>query len=201
MKLIIFLIFCSLWLSVAADETLDGNQLFMKHCSECHQKDGNSSDENIPKIAQFSAILIYDILDQFKSGDRKAQKIKTKEGQTTDMNMISKQLNSAEIEAIAHYLSGQSSKPPAQDYNQQLAAKGRALHLELCENCHVEKGTSPIEDTPILRGQWKTYLIRQLEAFSKQERDMPKRMKKRIRKLADEDKTALIEFYISPASH
>jgi sulfide dehydrogenase cytochrome subunit len=197
MKTTIYLIFGLLCISISADETPDGKELFQKHCSECHQKDGNSSDENIPTIAQFSAILTYDILDQFKTGDRKAVKIKNKEGQLTDMTSIAKNLNGAEIEAISHYLSQQISEPAVQTFDKNIAAKGKELHLDLCENCHVEKGTSPIEDTPILRGQWKTYLMRQFEAFSNGERTAPKRMKKRFGKLSDEDKKALIEFYIS----
>lgn len=116
------------------------------------------------------------------------------------MTSITKALNSAEIEAIAHYLSTQKSKPVAQQYDKQLAEQGQALHMDLCENCHVENGTSPIEDTPLLRGQWKPYLIKQFAAFSNRDRDMPKRMKKRFRKLSAEDKQALIEFYSSPLS-
>ncbi len=114
------------------------------------------------------------------------------------MTSIAKNLNGAEIEAISHYL----SQPDILNQPFKLSTKisllkAKNLHLDLCENCHVEKGTSPIEDTPILRGQWKTYLIRQFEAFSKSERTAPKRMKKRFGKFSDEDKKALIEFYIS----
>ena len=194
---LIFLFFTTVWFSAAA-EAQGGKELFQKHCSECHQQDGNSNDENIPKIAQFSAILIYDILDQFKTGDRKASKIKNKEGQLMDMATISKNLKAAEIEVISLYLSRQFSKPFDQLFDKALAEKGKEIHLDLCENCHVDEGTNAIEDTPILRGQWRAYLIKQFEAFSKDERYMPKRMKKRFRKLSDEDKKALIEFYVSP---
>ena len=130
----------------------------MKHCSECHQKDGNSDDEQVLKVAQLSAILIYDIMDQFKTGDRKAHKICNKDGHITDMNNISMSLKNAEVEAISHYLSQQISKPAIQTFNKNLAEKGKEIHLDLCENCHVDLGTNPIEDAPILKGQWKHYL-------------------------------------------
>jgi sulfide dehydrogenase cytochrome subunit len=198
MKAIILLSICLYSLPSVAYKTPDGEKLFQKHCSECHQKDGNSTDENIPRIAQFSAILTYDILDQFKSGDRKAIKIKNEEGQLTDMMQISKSLKAAELEAISLYLSTQKTQTTQQIFDMNLAKKGREIHLDLCENCHVDEATNPIEDAPILSGQWKSYLTKQFESFTKRERYMPKRMKKRFKKLSDDDKSALIEFYISP---
>jgi len=193
------ILFCFSFYSLA-NESPDGNILFQKHCSECHQKDGNSDDKDIPKIAGFSAILIYDILDQFKSGHRQAQQIKNKDGQTTDMIIISKALGSEEIEAISHYLSAQASKALVQKFDQEMANEGKSIHLDLCENCHVDEGTNPIEDAPLLRHQWKSYLIKQFELFSNRSRDVPRRMKKRFRKLSESDKKELIEFYISPIS-
>ncbi len=183
-----------------ANETPDGDKLFQKHCSECHQKDGNSEDKTIPKVAGFSSILIFDILDQFKSDDRQSNPIKTKDGRETDMNTIVKELKSHEIEAISFFLANQTSKPTTQDYDKKLANSGKDIHMDLCENCHVEHGSSSIEDTPILKGQWKNYLQEQFKALSEEKRYLPKRMKKRFRKLSEKDKKALIEFYISPIS-
>ena len=197
MKFFISLVFYFICISVNADATLNGEKLVQKHCSECHQKDGNSMDEKIPKIAQFSAILTFDILDQFKSGDRESEEIQTKDGQVSNMVKVIKKLSSEEAEAIALFLANQSFKPSEQAFDKQLAEQGKQLHQDLCENCHVKNGSSPIEDTPILKGQWKPYLIKQFEAFNNGERYMPKRMKKRFRKLSGEDHKALIEFYIS----
>ena len=182
-----------------ATETADGEKLFQKYCGECHQQDGNSKDINIPKIAGFSAILTFEILDQFKSGDRKSSSIKTKNGEETDMNEIAKKLNSNEIEAISLFLAGKTSASTSQEFDQELANLGKDIHMDLCENCHVEYGSSNIEDAPILKEQWKKYLQKQFEALSEKKRYMPKRMKKRFRKLSENDKKALIEFYVSPA--
>lgn len=181
------------------------NQLMEKNSFKSNavnvtKKDGNSDDKNIPKIAGLSAILTYDILDQFKSGDRKSKSIKTKDGEEADMNAIAKELKTNEIEAISLFLASQTSKPTTQKYDQVLANKGKEIHMDLCENCHVEEGTGNIEDASILRGQWKNYLQSQFEALSEEKRYMPRRMKKRFRKLSEEDKKALIEFYISPVS-
>ena len=183
-----------------ANESVDGEKLFQKQCSECHQQDGNSEDKNIPKIAGLSAILTFDILDQFKSGDRKSKTIENKDDVETNMNTIAKALKTNEIEAISFFLANQPSKPATQEYDQELANIGKEIHMDLCENCHVDEGTGNVEDASILKGQWKNYLQSQFEALSEEKRYMPRRMKKRFRKLSEEDKKALIEFYISPVS-
>ena len=201
--LVLFLIGFNL--PVIATEAADGEKLFQKHCSECHQQDGNSKDKNIPRIAGISAILTFDILDQFKSGDRKSKTIKSKAAKNKDsiemnMNEIAKELKTNEIEAISLFLANQTSKPTTQKYDENLANTGKEIHMDLCENCHVDEGTNNVEDASILRGQWKNYLQSQFEALSEKKRYMPRRMKKRFRKLTEEDKKALIEFYISPIS-
>ena len=175
---------------------LDGAALTKKHCAQCHSKDGNSEKENIPKIAGFSAILLFDMLDQFKNADRSSPKI-TVNDKTTDMAEISQQLKSDEAETIALYLSEQTFKPSLQEFDTALAATGKQLHQDLCNDCHGENGKSAVDDAPILAGQWNKYLKRQFEELSSHKRYMPKRMKRKFRKLNDEDKKALIEFYAS----
>jgi len=197
MKLIlgIFLISFNAWL--IADSTLDGAKLTQQYCSECHGKDGNSQKENIPKIAGFSSILLFDILDQFKNGDRPSPKT-TINNKTTDMTEVSKLLTQDQIETISLYLSTQTFKPTTQPFNQALAGIGKQLHQDLCKDCHGDNGKSAVDDAPILAGQWKQYLKQQFENLSSHKRYMPKRMKRKFKKLNDKDKQALIEFYASP---
>lgn len=198
MKVLFGLLLIFFSVALSANDNLDGKELYQKYCSECHQPDGNSNDSNVPNIAGFSAILLYDILDQFKKDDRKGESIKDQNGLETNMNQIAKNLKGEEIEKIALYLRDQKFTFNSQQYDATLASTGKDIHMDLCENCHVDQGTNPIEDAPLLRGQWKPYLIRQFDVLTKRERYMPRRMKKRFRKLSDEDKKALIEFYISP---
>ena len=191
---IIFLI--SFNLTIFAD-VLDGKLLAEKYCSECHQTDGNSTDEDIPKIAGFSAALTYDILDQFRSGYRDAKEIKNKDGHMTNMIKISKNLKEDEIEALSFYFSEQTFKIEKQNFTEKLVETGKQLHLDLCNDCHVDLGTSSDDDAPILAGQWKVYLDEQFKQYSNREREMPRRMKRKFRKLDDNDKEALLEFYSS----
>ncbi len=183
--------------SLSTAKELDGKVLAKQYCAQCHQDDGNSTDENIPKIAGFSAALTYDILDQFRSEYRSAKPIKTKKGCITDMVKISKKLNEDEIEALATYFSTTTFIPAKQAFNQALVETGKQLHLDFCNDCHVDLGTSTDDDAPILAGQWKPYLIAQFKDFTDHKRRMTRRMKKKFRKLNDEDKQALIAFYTS----
>ena len=188
-----------------ANEEPNGAALTKKYCAECHGETGNRSPEKagiIPNIAGFSAILIFDTMSQFKEGDRKALKIKNKNGQLTNMQEISKSLSEQETEAISLYLSAQIFIPAKQHQtkglsHKELISQGKTLHQDLCNDCHSKNGISAADDTPILAGQWKTYLIRQFEQISNRERYIPKRMRRKFRKLSDDDKVALIEFYSS----
>jgi sulfide dehydrogenase cytochrome subunit len=194
--LLLFSLNSSLSLAVFADDS-DAKLLAEKYCSECHQADGNSTDENIPKIAGFSAALTYDILDQFRSGYRDAKEIKNKNGQMTNMVKISKKLKEDEIETLSSYFSEQVFKPEEQAFNKSLIKTGKQLHLDLCNDCHVDLATNSDDDAPILSGQWKAYLSEQFKHFSMRERKMTRRMKRKFRKLNNDDKVALIEFYAS----
>ena len=196
LKIWLTLFLISFNLTTFAD-VLDGKLLAKKYCSECHQADGNSTDENIPKIAGFSAALTYDILDQFKNGYRDAKEIKNKNGQTTNMVKISKKLNVDEIESLSSYFAEQTFKPAKQTFKKSLLETGKQLHLDLCNDCHIDLGTNSDDDAPILAGQWKPYLLEQFKAFSDHKRHMPRRMKRKFRKLNNDDKIALIEFYAS----
>lgn len=179
-----------------AEETkLNGADLTKKYCSECHGENGNSTIDSIPKIAGFSAILIFDIMDQFKNGGRKTINVKDKNNQITNMTKISKKLSEEEIETISLYLSEQEFIPEVQESNKKLAIQGKQVHEDLCNDCHADYGTSAEDDAPILAGQWKTYLIRQFKQLSNNERYMPKRMKRKFRKITEMDKQLLIEFY------
>jgi len=191
---------------VLADEaTLDGAALVQQHCAECHGEQGNGVNgvsiktEGIPKIAGFSAILLFDILDQFKSNEREALEVKNKSNQLTDMIKISKELSGEELEAISLYLSEQTFLPSNKTVstNKNIVNQGKQLHEDLCNDCHIKNGTGADDDAPILAGQNKQYLIRQFKQLSNSKRYIPKQMKRKFRKLSEKDKEALIEYYMN----
>ncbi|MCF6190208.1 MAG: c-type cytochrome [Cocleimonas sp.] len=202
--LAVFFIFYSDFL-LADEVTLNGASLIKQHCAECHGEQGNGigstvdKKEGIPKIAGFSAILIFDILDQFKSNEREALDVMNKNKQLTNMIKISKNLSGEKLEAISLYLSEQTflQSNNTTSTNKGLVVQGKQLHEDLCNDCHIKNGTSAADDAPILAGQNRQYLIRQFKQLSTSKRYIPKRMKRKFRKLSEKDKEALIEYYTS----
>ena len=175
----------------------DGAAIAKDKCAGCHGEDGNSSDPKVPNIAGFSAVTIVDMLETYRSGDREGEKYKPKDGDETDMNAVAKDLNEADSEAVAAFYSGKTFKKAPNKFDAKLAKKGAKLHDKRCEKCHSEGGSLADDDAAILAGQWKEYLQHQFAELSSGKRPMPKKMKKKFKKLNDEQKAALVEFYAS----
>ncbi|BAN68309.1 c-type cytochrome [endosymbiont of unidentified scaly snail isolate Monju] len=173
--------------------TADVNSLAEK-CGECHGKDGNSSDPKVPNIAGYSAKYIEDALEDYRDGERPGLKFKKEDGTETDMVEIAKKLSEDNIKAIAEYYSGQTFKSHAgeQETDPRLVARGEKIFKRKCKKCHTDFGTDPEDDAGILGGQWMEYLRHQFEMFASGEREMPKKMKKKFRKLKKEDYEAII---------
>ena len=173
----------------------DGAALAKDKCAECHNEDGNSSDEKVPNIAGFSAVAIVDTMNAYKEGDREGDKYTPEDGEETDMGKIAKDLSDSDIEALADYYAGQEFKAHEQTVDAKLAKKGAKLHDKKCEKCHSDGGSNADDDAAILAGQWMAYTKKEFSKFSSGERSMPKKMKKKFKKLSDDDKAALIQYY------
>lgn len=175
----------------------DDAAMFKDKCGECHGDDGNSTDSKVPSIAGFSAATVEDIMSQYKSGDRVGDKYKPENGEETDMGAITKKLSDDEIKKIAVFLAAQKFKPVKQDFDEALAKKGKKKHKKKCEKCHSDNGSNAEDDAAILAGQHRAYLEKEFEKIASKEREVPKKMMKKFKKLKPEDRKALIEFYIS----
>ncbi len=165
-------------------------------CNKCHGKDGNSNQKEVPNIAKASAIYLHDTLMAFKSGERKGEEYRDADGNVTDMNKVVADLSEEQITALAEYYAAKSFVPHSQNANLAMADEGAKLFNKKCEKCHSDGGTNPDDDAGILAGQPKQYLINQFSYFDKGEREMPKKMRKKFRKLTDEQKQQIIEFLI-----
>lgn len=175
----------------------DGAAIAKDKCAACHGEDGNSGDPKVPNIAGFSKDTIIDMLEEYRSDERIGEKYKPKNGDESDMNTVTKDLNEADSEAVAAYFAGKKFKKVANKFDPKLAKKGAKIHDKRCEKCHSEGGSVADDDAAILAGQWKPYLEHQFEKLSAGDRPMPKKMKKKFKKLNDKQKAALIEFYAS----
>ena len=175
----------------------DDASLMKEKCGICHGDDGNSLTGKVPSIAGFTAASLSDFLEEYREGDRKAEKYTPEGGKESDMHEIATNLSEEDGLKVFFFIAKQTFKPIKQEFDKEKAKKGKKLHKKKCEKCHSENGTSVEDDTPKLAGQWKTYLDKQFALFSSGERDMPKKMKKRFKKLSEDDRKALIEFYSS----
>ncbi|MGD2117164.1 MAG: c-type cytochrome [Chromatiales bacterium] len=172
---------------VSADELIDG-------CDNCHGKDGNSEDGKVPSIAGFSAQYIMDSFENYNNKERPGIKYKPENGDETDMATISNKLSVDAIEKVAAYYAGKSFKVHEQAVDAGKAAKGKKAFDKYCDKCHSEAGTAAEDDAGLLLGQWKPYLEEQFKLYNSGERTMPRKMKKKFKKLSDEDIANVIEF-------
>ncbi|HMM53316.1 MAG TPA: hypothetical protein PKD87_17125, partial [Burkholderiaceae bacterium] len=65
-----------------------------------------------------------------------------------------------------------------------------------CEKCH-ENGGRKGDGSGILAGQWIPYLKDAITDFNGGHRDMPKKMRAKMKELNDKDFEALVHFYAS----
>ncbi len=165
-----------------------------KSCDECHGKNGVTKDEVVPTIAGASAAYLKDTMEAFKSGKRKGEEYKH-DGKTSDMNKVAKKLSDAEIEAIAEYY----AKKPYVAFNNhtdpKLVKKGKKIWKRKCKKCHGDNGMDPEDDAGILGGQPLKYLLNSMEHFANKTRPMPKKMRKKFKKLKEKDRIAVAHFF------
>jgi sulfide dehydrogenase cytochrome subunit len=113
------------------------------------------------------------------------------------MKEATKDMSAADMQAIADHYSSKKFVAASQTTDAGLAAKGKKIHDKNCEKCHSEGGSLADDDAGILAGQWKPYLERQFSLIGEGKREIPKKMKKKLKKLSAEDIKAVTEYYAS----
>lgn len=170
------------------------------YCDDCHGANGVSQDSVIPTIAGFSATTITDMMFAYLDGDRPANKVSFRSGDTaraaTDMITITKALSEEEIETLADHYAKQKFLAAKQVYDKSLVEKGGALHQEKCIKCHQAGGSSADDDAGILAGQWTPYLQLAFDEYRSGKRESSA-MVKAVKSLSDEEVKALLNFYAS----
>ncbi len=169
----------------------------VRECDACHGEGGNAEDPRVPSIAGFSEISLEEILLQYQGGARPAEPYRLPDGEETDMARIARKLTRDEIRQLAAHYAARSWRPRRQPFDAELAKRGEAVHLRLCDQCHSEGGANPDDDSALLAGQGRTYLERQFELIRDGKRSMPRKMRSRMRRLESGDVEALVEYYVS----
>ena len=164
-------------------------EMLANTCAGCHGTHGASAGPATPSIGGMSAVYFEEVMQGFKSGDIKS----------TIMTRIAQGYSDEEIRAMGELFSKQPFVPAKQSFDAKKAKKGAKLHDKYCEKCHAENGTSAEDDSGILMGQLVPYLEYTMADFKAGDREMTKKMKKKVNQLmkkeGDAGFDALFHFY------
>lgn len=171
-------------------------------CTDCHGKDGLSDDSSVPIIAGASAFFLENQLFIYMEEARPcAVSAFESEGDVGAAShcAVAQALSEDEIVELAEYYSEQPFQPAEQPVDAALAEQGASIHQRACDKCHTEGGGLALDDAGILAGQWKPYLVEQMELYRAGERWQPEKMQPTMEELSDADIEALAEFYAGQA--
>lgn len=177
--------------SGAATAATPSASMLANTCAGCHGTNGASSGPAAPTIAGFSNDYFIEVMEQFKMD----------EIPSTIMSRIAKGYTEEEIKLMARHFSDMTFKRKPQQFDAKKAAFGERLHDKYCEKCHEDGGRESEDDAGILAGQWAAYLENTMQDYTSGDREMLKKMKKKVDALqkdhGDEGLDALINFYAS----
>jgi len=140
---------------------------WLKKCSGCHGKDGNSKNPKRAKLAGQHKEYIVKQLEEFKAKKRIDK----------DMNKQAAPLTREEMEQLANYFFNQARKPGIAD--ETVVELGESIYqggnpatgVPACAACHGPSGKgNPAAKFPNLAGQHATYVAKQLRWFQSGER-------------------------------
>jgi sulfide dehydrogenase cytochrome subunit len=156
-------------------------------CGGCHGTDGASMGPATPNIAGLSETYFTDTMLAFKSGDRPS----------TVMGRIAKGYSEEEIKLMAGFFASKPMAITQQELDAAKVAAGEKLYAKNCSKCHDENGTLADDDAGILASQWLPYLTYTMVDFKAGTTEMPKKMKKKVDALSDDELEALLQFFAS----
>jgi len=168
-------------------------------CTDCHGKDGVSSESDIPIIAGFSEQYMLDSMAIYKDEERPCLETEYRAGENkgskTDMCEIANDLSDEEVEEIAEFYASKKFVAAKQTTDPEKAARGEKIHEASCEKCHEDGGRSSEDDAGILAGQWMSYLEQSFKDYAAGDRAQAKKMKPKMEKLDGTDTENLIHYY------
>lgn len=144
-------------------------------CAGCHGTNGSSVGPASPTIAGISVDYFIETMEAYKTGERPS----------TIMTRIAKGYTEEEIKLMANFFAQQPFVRQKQSFDANIAKKGAKIHKKYCEKCHEEGGRSSEDDAGILAGQWEPYLRYTMDDFISGNREMTKKMKKKVDKMQD----------------
>jgi sulfide dehydrogenase cytochrome subunit len=176
---------------------------FTAQCEVCHGPDGVSRWSDIPNISGLPEVVVANALYDFRGRARPCRVGECGPQETcpdASMCYVSHELDDGEIDRYATYYSSQPFSPSAPDteLDPEVVAAGREVHDRLCEACHTQGGSSPLDQASILRGQNTAYLRNAMADFREGRRVQEAAMAEAMAVLSDGETEALLQFYASP---
>lgn len=162
-------------------------------CQGCHGEDGNSFDPLVPKLSGQYSVYIAKQLRNYQAGTRTHQ----------IMNAMAATISDAELSDISSYFASQPKMKgdgSTNELGKTLYLKGNLSKMVVaCVNCHGIAGKGLTPNTPmfpVLGGQHKAYLLKQLNDFQADDRaNSPYAIMNRIvRSLSKAELEALAEY-------
>ncbi|MDU8929203.1 hypothetical protein RXV86_17555 [Alisedimentitalea sp. MJ-SS2] len=160
-------------------------------CTACHGVVGNSNGMSMPSLAGMDFYYFFDTMRAYQSGKRSG----------TIMNRIAKGYSEDQLEIMGDYFESMSFQPAKQEFDADLAARGKELHQNYCqESCH-KNGGEGTEESGMLAGQWVTYLSNAFydmqEGRSEQSPKMNAKVKSLFEEQGEDAFEALLHYYAS----
>jgi len=165
-------------------------------CAGCHGTNGQSVGPASPNLAGISEAYFIESMEGFKAlpkGKNHAEDARP----ATIMQRIAKGYSEEQIEQMgAHFAALPVHKAKVQ-HDAKKAKSGAKIYDKGCAKCHDENGGLPDDDAGILAGQWLPWLKYSMADYQAGHREMPKKMKKQVKKLSDEEIDAVLHFFAS----
>ena len=160
-------------------------------CFGCHGADGNSPDQNIPKLAGQLPNYIVLAVTEFQQGIRK----------DPTMSSMAPLIGDAKnLEDIAAYFASQPRMQGLSTVNNATSEGAKLFTSERCNYCHGDEGKryAPFQENipPVIGGQHKPYLIKAMKDIrdGKRPADVYGLMPNLFGEISDEQIEAIAEY-------
>lgn len=169
--------------STTANALETASEDLIRDCTECHGTEGVGTEPDIPHLNGQPEALLVSMMEAFRQGKR-APKVR-----------IHREIPAANVAPLARHYALQKSTRPKSATNPDLVARGEALYLKRCADCHLDNGRESDKEAPLTAAQNLNYLVAQTLAFKSGERKFPYLMDGSYRDLSDEDLKSIAHFF------
>ena len=210
------LLFGSMTIAQAQQAQMASLEMLLGTCVACHGTNGVSQGPAIPSLAGITqnyflgAMLAYKYTDdeagleealEILYQDETYEDLEVYPRYSTIMSRIASGYTLEEIILMSSVLIDSEVVPVKQDFDESKVAIGEELHEEYCSDCHEDGGLSTVDDVGLLAGQWTPYLEYTLTDYIEKRREMPKKMRKKLKKMLEDHGDGsiynLLQYYAS----